>query len=97
MEIRHPPVQYEARLIVKVDRQGQDHALRDEEGNESRERDPGEIVERLGQLGAALRGPCASLDNTFAHVGHNDTLRHTGSPAYTHAITEASRSASMGQ
>ncbi len=55
IEMRHPRFEDGFGLAVPVDRQGEQQALRDQEGNQNGEGDPREIVEQLGQLRGAFR------------------------------------------
>ena len=55
IEVRHPGLEYRPGLPVEVDRQGDEHALPDQEADLAREGHPGEIVEELGQLRVPFR------------------------------------------
>src|SRR4030095_593599 len=55
IEMRHPGPEHRSRLAVEVDRQGEKHALPDQEDNPTDETQPRERVEELNQLRVPFR------------------------------------------
>ena len=69
IEMRHPWLEDRSGLAVEIDRQGEDHALRDQESDLAGEGHPREIVEQKGQLRVPLR---AEGGEEPEQVGHEE-------------------------
>ena len=67
IEVRHPGPEDRSRLAVEIDRQGEDHALRDQESDLAREGHPREIVEQQGQLRVPLRAEGGEEPEQIGH------------------------------